>query len=93
VASCEQDVITACGLYLLAEEEKREKRKYWIHNVFRAREEEREFHTLFGHLKDDRQTFFKYFKMSISKFENLTQLLPADNQKKNTRWRRSITTE
>jgi hypothetical protein len=34
---CEDDVIIACGLYLLSEEEKGKKRKYWIHNVFRAR--------------------------------------------------------
>jgi hypothetical protein len=33
------------------------KQKYWIHKVFRAREEEGEFHTLFGRLKDDRQIF------------------------------------
>jgi len=33
------------------------KRKYWIHKEFRAREEEREFHILFGRLKDDRQKF------------------------------------
>jgi len=56
---CEENVIIAFGLFLLVEEEKRknEKRKYWIHKVFRAREEEGEFHTLFGHLKDDRQIF------------------------------------
>jgi len=60
VDRCEEDVIIACGLYLLAEE-KRKKRKYWIHKVFRAREKEGEFHTVFGRLKDDRQQFFKYF--------------------------------
>jgi hypothetical protein len=54
---CEEDVIIACGLYLLAEEEKGKKRKYWIHKVFRAREEEREFHTVFGRLKDDSKYF------------------------------------
>jgi len=56
---CEENVIIAFGLFLLVEEEKRkkEKRKYWIHKVFRAREEEGEFHTLFGRLKDDRQIF------------------------------------
>jgi hypothetical protein len=43
-------VIIACGLYLLAEEEKRKKRKLWVHKEFRAREEEGEFHTLFGRL-------------------------------------------
>ena len=49
---CEENVITACGLYLLVEEEKRKKQKYWIHKVFRAREEEGEFHNLFGRLKE-----------------------------------------
>jgi len=36
---CEEDVIIACGLYLLLEEEeeKLEKGKYWIHYVFQAR--------------------------------------------------------
>jgi hypothetical protein len=29
---CEEDVIIACGLYLLSEEERRKKRKYRIHN-------------------------------------------------------------
>lgn len=67
----EEDVIIACGLHLLSEEEKREKkRKYWIHNVFRARKEEGEFHTPFGRQKDDRQKYFKHFRMSFSKFEN-----------------------
>jgi hypothetical protein len=72
---CEEDVNIACGHYLLVEEEKRKKRKYWIDKVFRAREKEGEFHTLFGHLKDDRQILFKYFRISFLKFENLKQLL------------------
>jgi hypothetical protein len=37
---CEEDVIIAFGLYLLAEEEKQKKQKLWVHKVFRAREEE-----------------------------------------------------
>jgi hypothetical protein len=44
--SCEGGAIFACGVYLLREKGKRVKRTYWIHNVFRAREEEEEFHTL-----------------------------------------------
>ena len=61
--------------------------------MFRAREEEGEIHSLFGHVKDDRQTFFKYFRIIFSKFENLKQWLHTDTEKKNTRWRRSIRTE
>jgi len=87
-------VIIAFGLYLLVEEEKRKKkRKYWIHKVFRAREEEGKFHTLFGRLKDDKQKFFKYFRMSFSKSENMKQLLHTDIENKNTRWRWGIRAE
>jgi hypothetical protein len=82
---CDEDIIIACGFYLLVEEEKRDKRKLWVHQVFRAREEEGEFHTLFGRLKDDRQKLYKYFRMSVSKFENLKELLHTVIEKKNTR--------
>jgi hypothetical protein len=90
---CEEDVIIACELDLLIEEKRKKNRKYWIHKVFRTREEEGEFHTLFGRLKDDGQKFFKYFRMSFSKFENLKLLLQTHIEKMNTRWRRSIKTE
>jgi hypothetical protein len=36
---CEENVIIACGLYLLSEDGKPVKRKYWILNMFRATEE------------------------------------------------------
>jgi hypothetical protein len=41
---CEEDVIIACGLYLLAEEEKK---KNWIHSVSSKRRERRISHCLF----------------------------------------------
>jgi len=59
---------------------------------FLAREEEGEFHTLFGRLEDNKH-FSYILRLDISKFGNFTALLPADNQKKNAQWRRSITTE
>jgi len=46
MVSCEEDVIIAYRLYLLSEEGKLTKRKYWIHNVFSAKEEEGEFPTV-----------------------------------------------
>jgi hypothetical protein len=52
----------------------------------------KEHFTLFGRTKDNRQKFFKYFRMGILKFENFKELLLTDNQKKNTQWRRSIKT-
>jgi hypothetical protein len=89
---CEEDV-SLFELYLLSEEEMRKNRKYWIRNMFRAREEKEEFQTLFGRLKDDRQIIFRYFRTSFSKFENLKQLLHTDIGKKNTKWRRHMRTE
>jgi hypothetical protein len=44
-----------------------------------------------GRLKDDRQQRFKYFRISISKFESLKQLLHTDIEKEFTQWGRSIT--
>jgi hypothetical protein len=61
-------VIIACGLEVLSEKGNLAKRKYFIHNVFWAKEEDREFHTLFGRLKYNRQKLFKYFKIGILKF-------------------------
>jgi hypothetical protein len=37
--SCEENVIIAWGLYLLSEDGKPVKRKYWVHNMFRATKE------------------------------------------------------
>jgi hypothetical protein len=52
-----------------------------------------EFHTPFGRLKNNRQKCFQYFRMGISKFEKFKELLPTQNQKKYTQWRRGMTTE
>ena len=84
----EEHVIIACRSYLLSDEGELVRRKYWIHNVFWATEEEGEF----GLLKGNRQKFCKYFRMCISKYENFKDVLPTHNRKKNTP-RRSITTE
>jgi hypothetical protein len=47
---------------------------------------------MFESMKDDRQNFVKCFR--FSKFEKVKkELLPTDNQKENTQWRRSIKIE
>jgi hypothetical protein len=57
------------------------------------RKRRKENFTLFGRLNDNGQKNFKYSRMDISKFEKFKELLPTKSQKKNTQWRRSITTE
>lgn len=90
----EEDVVIACGVYLVLEEKRRKKRvkRYWIHNLFRARDEEGEFNTIFSRLKEDPEKFISYFRMSYLKFNELHLLLQSRIQKKNTRLRNSIPT-
>ena len=59
--------------------------------VSRKGRERRISHFLFYAWKMTGSKIFKYFGMSISKFEDLKHLLHTDTEKKNTRWRRSIT--
>jgi len=52
--SWEKNVVIACGLYLLSEEGKLVKRKYWIHNISskRRRRRRRRIPHSCGRLKD-----------------------------------------
>jgi hypothetical protein len=43
--------------FLQKKRSEKKERKYRIHKLFRAREEEGEFHTLLGRPKDERQKF------------------------------------
>ena len=73
-----------CGLPSFRRREASET-KVLLHNVFAAKEEDAEFHTLFGRLKDNRQKWFKYFKMGTSKFENFKKnCCPQTVKKRNT---------
>jgi len=71
------------------EEEKREKKRLWVHNINLKRDEHGEFHTLFPDLLQDEAKFFKYFRMSSQKFFELLNMLPQ-LQKQDTNFRRCI---
>jgi len=77
MGSCEDQVIIVCGLYILSKEGKPVKQIYWIRNAFWSKEEEGEFHTVFGRLKKNMQKCLQYFRIGISKFENFKELLPT----------------
>jgi len=66
----EEQVIIACGLYILSEEGKPVEQIYWIRNVFWTKENGGEFRTLSGRLNNNRQKCFQYFRIGISKFKN-----------------------
>ncbi|VEN63982.1 unnamed protein product, partial [Callosobruchus maculatus] len=60
------------------------RRKICVNRLWRAREEEGEFHTAFARLKDDPKQFVPYFRMNFLKFDNLLKLVKPHIQKQNT---------
>lgn len=71
-------------------EKKRKCRQYWVHDIFQARLEEGEFHTLFKRLVEDEKKFYKYFRMSPQKFNVLLEMVADKLRKQNSRFRQCI---
>ncbi|KAG8314800.1 hypothetical protein J6590_084534 [Homalodisca vitripennis] len=63
----EVEVVTTAAYIALSKRKSKIKRKkaYCVHKVFRARDEEREFHTLFRSLKDDPLYFVIFVSRSL----------------------------
>lgn len=69
---------------------KKSQRKFWVHNIFRSRLKEGEFHTLFRRLQEDEAKFYKYYRMTPIKFNQLIEILEMPLTKQNTKFRQSI---
>ena len=63
-----EEIVVSCLLAAEEEEHKDKKLKTWIQNINKKRMDFREFHTLFPDLIDDYVKFFRYFRMTSSKF-------------------------
>lgn len=53
------------------EKGQKRKRRFWVHDMLKRRNQEGEFSTLHPELIDDETKFFKYYRMSINEFNNL----------------------
>ncbi|XP_039278567.1 uncharacterized protein LOC120350176 [Nilaparvata lugens] len=93
--SDEEDVIIAVDAFIVLQDEEEETKrpKYWMHQLWKARDEDGEFHTIFSRLKSDPVKFSKYFRMILPKFENLSKILENDLTKQHSRWRRPVSPE
>ena len=58
--------------------------------IYEKREQLGSFYVLFPDLKEDQESFFRYFRMSPDRFEHLLELVGPKIEKKNTRLRRVI---
>ena len=65
-------------------------RKHWVHPINKNRENYGEFQHLFKALKQDEARFKSYFRMSISTFEYVLELVRDNIAKQNTAFRDAI---
>ena len=56
-------------------QKKRQHKRYWVQQIFRYRDQLDAFNTLFKELKDDREYFFRYLRMSPDRFGHLLSLV------------------
>lgn len=86
--------LAVIALILDEEEEKQlKKKRKWVHEAWKKREIEGEFNTLYKELVDDQTKFVQYFRMTESCFNILHDKIEIYLKKKNTHWRKSITSK
>ena len=54
---------------------KSRRRRFWVRDIFRERPIHGTFHTLFQTLLKDNEMFFRYHRMTPSRFEHLLSLI------------------
>ncbi|CAH1971911.1 unnamed protein product [Acanthoscelides obtectus] len=68
-------------------------RRYWQHPLMAQRSREGANSLLMSQLRGDESEFFNYFRMSMSTFDELLELLEKDLKKQDTRCRKNICPE
>ena len=66
------------------------KRRCWVREAFQNRDGYGAFETLFNVLRNDRELFFRYIRMTTERFNYLLSLVKEKIEKKDTRFRKSI---
>ena len=74
-------------------QKKRQHKRYWVRQIFRYRDQLGAFNTLFNELKDDREYFFRYLRMSPDRFGHLLSLVRDNIQRRDTVFRKAIPAE
>ncbi|KAE9543637.1 hypothetical protein AGLY_002437, partial [Aphis glycines] len=69
------------------------KKRIWVHDLWKKRKIESEFATLYRELVDHEKKFFEYFRMSQYCFNLLLSKIEYDIKKQDTFWRQAITSK
>lgn len=68
-------------------------RRYWVHNMLKARSSDGEYQKIMRHLLDDEEKFFMYFHMDRYLFYYILSFIQNDITKRNTKFGQAITPE
>ena len=68
----------------------KKKKRCWVRDIFKNRERQGAFETLFDETRNDRELFFRYFRMSPERFHHLLTLVRKQIEKKDTAFRKSF---
>ena len=70
----------------------KKKKRCWDRSIFKNRERQDAFET-FRDIRNDRELFFRYFRMSPQRFDQLLTLVREQKEKKDTAFRKSFPAE
>ena len=70
----------------------KKKKRCWDRGIFKNRERQDAFET-FHDIRNDRELFFRYFRMSPQRFDQLLTLVREQKEKKDTAFRKSFPAE
>ena len=62
----------------------KKKKRCWVRDIFENRERQGVFKTLFHEMRNDRELFFRYFRMSPERFDHLITLVKDQIGKRDT---------
>ena len=68
----------------------KKKKRCWVRDILKNRERQGAFKTLFHEMRNDRELFFRYFRMSPERFDYLLTLVREQIEKKDTAFRKSF---
>ena len=74
----------------MRKQRKKQKERFWIHEVISKRSELGEYHRLIQELRHDPERFRRYFRMSKSQFDMLLWLIGSEIEKMDTNWSPSM---
>ena len=66
----------------------KKKKNCWVKDIFKNRERQGALETLFNEMRNDRELFYRYFRMSPERFDHLLTLVRDQREAKDTAFKK-----